>query len=186
MGKPFVLFLTIGQKNDIMITMMTKMDLVLTSREGKMDWKETMRSVVKETELALYQYPIWKMSIENQKEWETILPSITPQYKEKTSLAYSEYQSSTERCVIEKNMKEIKTHQIENSLSLLTEWERNYIEEKYFNPRHPSDYEVCEEIGISRATVTRLKVPALLKVAAALNIPYAEECLTQYYMKKMA
>jgi ArpU family phage transcriptional regulator len=162
------------------------MNLVLISREVIMNWKETIRGVVKETELTLYQYPIWKMSIENQKEWYNMLPPITPQYKEKVSPSYSEYQSATERCVIEKNIKELKTQQIENSLSLLTEWERSYIEEKYFNPYHPTDYEVCEEIGISRATAARLKVPALLKVAVALNIPQAEECLSQYYMKKMA
>ncbi|MGA9174838.1 MAG: ArpU family phage packaging/lysis transcriptional regulator, partial [Thermoactinomyces sp.] len=84
------------------------------------------------------------------------------------------YQSTTERMAVEKVTKEVKIQQIEKSLEILTEWERQYIEEKYFNSRHPSDYEVCAELGISRRTITRIKTPAILKVATALNIPQAE------------
>ncbi|MBH8609317.1 ArpU family phage packaging/lysis transcriptional regulator [Thermoactinomyces sp. CICC 10521] len=146
-----------------------------------MVWKETVKDVMRETELTLYQYPVWKMSIENQK-----IAANIPLYKERTSPAYTGYPSTTERMAIEKVTKEIKIQQIEKSLEILTEWERQYIEEKYFNPRHPSDYEVCEELGISRRTITRLKTPAILKVATALNIPKAEECLTEIMMKKWA
>jgi ArpU family phage transcriptional regulator len=96
------------------------------------------------------------------------------------------YQSTTERMAVEKVTKEVKIQQIEKSLEILTEWERQYIEEKYFSSQHPSDYEVCAELGISRRTITRIKTPAILKVATALNIPQAEECLTEILLKKWA
>jgi hypothetical protein len=62
-----------------------------------MGWNETVKDVLRETELTLYQYPIWKMSIENQKEWENRIAAFISMYKEKTSPSYTGYQSTTER-----------------------------------------------------------------------------------------
>ncbi|MGA8944194.1 MAG: ArpU family phage packaging/lysis transcriptional regulator [Thermoactinomyces sp.] len=122
--------------------------------------------------------------MENQKEWEDRIVSPVSRYEEKTSPVYTGYNSTTERLVVEWRNKELRMEQIEKSMSLLTVPERRYIEEKYFNPRRPSDYDVCEELGMSRSQVSRMKLPALLKLATALNIPQAEECLTEMWEKQ--
>lgn len=149
-----------------------------------MGWSEAVKRVIKQTEFTLYQYPIWKVAMENQKDWEDRIFSPVSRYEEKASPVYTGYNSTTEQMALEWTNKELKVEQIEKSMSILTVPERRYIEEKYFNPMRPSDYDVCEELGMSQSQVSRMKGPALLKLATALNIPHAEECLTEIWEKQ--
>lgn len=130
---------------------------------------------MKTIEQCLYDYPILKASIENERELEkeglsNLFPSITPVYEERASKGYSEYQSQTEKYGILRARRIIQYRQINRAMNTLTTDERRVIEERYINPNSPTDQIAYDRLGISRSTFNRLKMQAIRKMARALNV----------------
>lgn len=130
---------------------------------------------IRRVEKVLFDYPILKASIENERELERegladLFPSLTPSYEEKTSPAHSEYQSHTERYGILRASRIVQVRQTERALKTLSLDEREIIQERYFDPAQHTDTFVADQLGLSRAKYHRIKQQALKKLAIALNL----------------
>jgi ArpU family phage transcriptional regulator len=137
----------------------------------QMEWKKVLKCLEK----MLYEYPLLKISLENERELEqeglsNLYPSMTSSYEHRTSKGYSEYQSSTEKYALLRAAKQMKLRQVERALEVLNMEEKAIIEEKYFNPMRHFDSYIYDKLGFSKSTYQRLKKSALKKLAVALNI----------------
>lgn len=135
-----------------------------------MNWKE----VSKKVEALLYNYPIWKESLELEKELEEIglsqfIPPMTASYEERVGKPYSEWHSSTERFAIAKIVKERNVKIIERAMTRLTDIEKELIVRKYFDPQKPSDTELSLEMGFSRPIFIKTNKEALRKLAVFMD-----------------
>lgn len=143
---------------------------MLTEKETR-----TRAWYIKPVEKLLYDYPILKVSVENEAELEKEglsdwYPSLTPVYEERTSPGYQEYQSQTEKYGIKRAMKKLQLRQMNRALSILSEEEKKLIQSRYFASVPPSETALCRKMSLSRTQYHRVRHQALEKLAKALNI----------------
>jgi ArpU family phage transcriptional regulator len=117
----------------------------------------------KEVEMILRQYPLLK-----QITQEIDYPSCVPVYEERTSTAYSEFVSTTEKYGVRRADNRLLVERIERGLSLLSSTQRTIIEACYFRPSFPGVIEFAQRHGLSRAGYHRLKKEALQVIAKSL------------------
>lgn len=125
--------------------------------------KWTKPKYIKEVEISLYQYPLIK-KISQEADY----PSCVPVYEERTSTAYSEFVSTTEKYGVQRADNRLLVERIERGLSLLSEEQRIIIEACYFRPSFPGVIEFAQRHGLSRAGYHRLKKEALQIIAKSI------------------
>jgi ArpU family phage transcriptional regulator len=125
--------------------------------------KWTKPKYIKEVEMLLYQYPLIK-KISQEADY----PSCVPVYEERTSPAYSEFSSTTEKYGLKRADNRLLIERIERGLSLLSSTQRTIIEACYFDRDFPGVIEFAQRHGLSRAGYHRLKKEALQIIAKSL------------------
>jgi ArpU family phage transcriptional regulator len=125
--------------------------------------KWTKPKYIKEVEMLLYQYPLIK-KISQEADY----PSCVPVYEERTSPAYSEFSSTTEKYGLKRADNRLLIERIERGLSLLSSTQRTIIEACYFDRDFPGVIEFAQRHGLSRAGYHRLKKEAIQTIAKFL------------------
>jgi ArpU family phage transcriptional regulator len=119
----------------------------------------------KKVERMLREYPILKLAIEEEQ-----IPSCTPLYEERTSSAYSEYNSMTEKYAVRMADKKLQVKKLEKALQVLNLDERELVKTRYFDLAVLTDEAICEKLGWSKRSYYRIKRNALNKIALAMNL----------------
>lgn len=123
----------------------------------------------RKVERILYSYPALLAAIDNDKDFNYIMPQITGRYGDFTGGA-GRVASKTEKYAIMRAEKRLKADAIKRGLASLTYLERDLIKQKYLDPAQPSDMEVGHKLAVGNSKYYKLKEQALHKMALALNI----------------
>lgn len=139
-------------------TGVTVMARVPVKRYKKPDYR-------KQVEKLLRDYPILKLAIEEEQ-----ITSCTPVYEERTSPAYSEYNSMTEKYAVRIADKKLQVKKVEKALQVLNLDEKELIKMRYFDLAVLTDEAICEKLGWSKRSYYRIKSRSIQKIAIALNL----------------
>ena len=112
----------------------------------------------------LVRYPVYKKSLE------VLFPPTVYRLEERTEGGKKEFRSSTEKYGMIRAERSKLVERIEKALEILTEKEREIIEETYLKPSVKPASEKWEELGWSKTHYYRVRNNALEKLAIALGI----------------
>lgn len=140
------------------------MGQILKEKRGRKSQQEW--SYREKMEKILRNYPLIKKRIELQNE--EFFPSCTTRYEEEAS-SNKTYASSTEKFGILRADSYQKIRPLEEALKILSNCEREVIEESYFQINTPQMSRLYEKWGYSQRSYYRIRSGAIEKLAFVLG-----------------